>query len=101
MNDTDVGNLTDNSEKTVVGDIGLCMSGGGFRAAAFHLGTLAYLERLKLNRKLRAISTVSGGTFTGAKYILSLVEKTVFNDFFKSYYISLKKTNLVADGLKK
>lgn len=51
--------------------IGLSLSGGGFRAAAFHLGTLAYLERVGLLSRVKMLSTVSGGTFTGAKYALS------------------------------
>ena len=30
-------------------NIALALSGGGFRAASFSLGTLSYLERLKLD----------------------------------------------------
>ena len=45
--------------------IGVCMSGGGYRAAAFHLGTLSYLYDAGLGDKVTQISTVSGGTFTG------------------------------------
>lgn len=46
--------------------VGLCLSGGGYRAMLFHLGTLwrfndaAYLERLE------RISSVSGGSITTA-----------------------------------
>ena len=83
------------------GDIGICMSGGGYRAAAFHLGTLAYLDHLGLAAQITVLSTVSGGTFTGAKYILSLLEPQSFDDFFRDYYCTLKKTNLVAEGLDK
>jgi predicted acylesterase/phospholipase RssA len=83
----------------LVGNIGLCMSGGGYRAAAFHLGTLAYLQHLDLSSQIKALSTVSGGTFTGAKYVISLVEGQDFKLFFEGYYQSLKMSNLVADGL--
>ena len=86
-------------QEQLIGDIGLCMSGGGYRAAAFHLGTLAYLDRIGLTSHLSAISTVSGGSFTGAKYILSLIEKQTFDHFFSTYYQAIKMTNLVADGL--
>jgi predicted acylesterase/phospholipase RssA len=84
----------------LIGDIGLCMSGGGYRAAAFHLGTLAYIEKLALGKNLSAISTVSGGTFTGTKYIISLVEKQSFSHFFSEYYYALKNTHLLAEGLE-
>lgn len=78
--------------------VGICMSGGGYRAAAFHFGTLAYLEKLGLNAQIKALSTVSGGTFTGAKYVLSQIEHQHFSSFFKEYYNALNMTNLVADG---
>ncbi len=32
--------------------IGLCFSGGGYRAAAFSLGVLSYLNKLKYNENL-------------------------------------------------
>ncbi len=56
-------------------EIALCLSGGGYRAASFHLGTMDYLYRLKykgepLLHRVKAISTVSGGTFTGVLYAL-------------------------------
>lgn len=91
--------VVDDNSAPLIGDIGLCMSGGGYRAAAFHLGTLDYLEKLQLTKNLSAISTVSGGTFTGAKYVISLVEKQRFDCFFSEYYDGLKCTHLVAEGL--
>lgn len=87
------------ADSNSIGSIGLCMSGGGYRAAAFHLGTLDYLEQLSLREHISAISTVSGGTFTGTKYVISLVEKQSFNGFFSEYYSALKSTNLLAAGL--
>ena len=47
--------------------IGLCFSGGGYRAAAFSLGVLSYMNRTQYNgvpllEKVEALSTVSGGT---------------------------------------
>jgi predicted acylesterase/phospholipase RssA len=91
--------LSDTSEP-IIGNIGLCMSGGGYRAAAFHLGTLDYIDKLALSKNLSAISTVSGGTFTGTKYVISLVEKQPFDKFFSEYYFALKSTNLLAEGLE-
>lgn len=46
--------------------IGLTLSGGGFRAAAFHLGVFRKLASLGLLDKLDLISCVSGGSIAGA-----------------------------------
>lgn len=46
--------------------IGLCLSGGGYRAMLFHLGTLWRLNELGLLRELDRISSVSGGSITSA-----------------------------------
>ncbi|MCT7986734.1 patatin-like phospholipase family protein [Laspinema sp. A4] len=78
---------------------GLALSGGGYRAAAFHLGTLAYLDKIQLLPQLRRLSTVSGGTFTGMKYILSLVEGVPFSQFFRNFYLFLRDENLFQQGL--
>jgi len=52
--------------------IGLALSGGGFRASLFHLGTLAKLAQLDLLKHIEVISTVSGGTIIGTLYYLKL-----------------------------
>jgi NTE family protein len=39
----------------------LCLSGGGFRAAHFHLGAVLRLDELGVLGRLRTISAVSGG----------------------------------------
>lgn len=44
--------------------IGLCLSGGGYRAMLFHLGTLWRLNELAYLKKLDRISSVSGGSIT-------------------------------------
>src|SRR5438094_9386228 len=44
--------------------IGLALSGGGFRATLFHLGTLWRLNELAYLPKLDRISSVSGGSIT-------------------------------------
>ncbi|MBP6979179.1 MAG: patatin-like phospholipase family protein, partial [Lentimicrobiaceae bacterium] len=54
-------------------NLALSLSGGGYRAAAFHLGLLTYLSSVKwkdksLLERVRILSTVSGGTFTGVCY---------------------------------
>jgi NTE family protein len=49
--------------------LGLALSGGGFRAAAFHLGTLAALDELGLLSQVSNLSTVSGGTVAGVSWV--------------------------------
>jgi NTE family protein len=44
--------------------IGLCLSGGGYRAMLFHLGSLWRLNELGYLPKLARISSVSGGSIT-------------------------------------
>ncbi len=46
--------------------IGLTLSGGGFRAAAFHLGVFRALKQRNLLDKIDLISCVSGGSIAGA-----------------------------------
>ena len=50
--------------------LGLALSGGGHRAAFFHIGVLARLAELGLLRRVEVISTVSGGSIVGALYYL-------------------------------
>jgi predicted acylesterase/phospholipase RssA len=50
--------------------LGLALSGGGFRAAFFHIGVLARMAELGLLRRVEVLSTVSGGSILGALYYL-------------------------------
>ncbi len=52
--------------------LGLALSGGGFRAAFFHIGVLARMAELDLLRQVECISTVSGGSVVGAMYYLKV-----------------------------
>lgn len=46
--------------------IGLALSGGGFRATAFHLGVFRKLQSMGILWKLDLLSCVSGGSIAGA-----------------------------------
>jgi len=46
--------------------LGLALSGGGFRAAAFHLGAFKKLHELDLLWKVDLLTCVSGGSIAGA-----------------------------------
>ena len=54
--------------------IGLALSGGGYRAAVFHLGVLSYMAKNGLLENVSHISTVSGGSI-----VMGLVYR--LNDF--------------------
>src|SRR6266702_2524245 len=49
-------------------DIGVALSGGGSRAAAFHLGCLRALHDRGLLPRIRIVSGVSGGALLAALY---------------------------------
>lgn len=58
------------------GGIGLCLSGGGFRAMLFHAGALIRLNQLGYLRKLTRVSSVSGGSIIAGKLGLHWNELT-------------------------
>ena len=57
-------------ENAFYGRVGLALSGGGLRAALFHIGVLARLTELDLLRGMECLSCVSGGSIIGAYYYL-------------------------------
>ncbi len=71
--------------------IGLALSGGGYRAAAFHLGTLRALHKLRILDKVEVLSTVSGGSIVGADYVLSL-SSARYPDFEQRFIEKLKES---------
>ena len=79
--------------------IGLCFSGGGYRATFFSLGVLAYLDRIKyqdnsLLENVEAISSVSGGTILGVAYSKAAQENEFsFIDFYKKFYTHFEPKN--------
>jgi len=89
------------TQKDPFGPIALSLSGGGYRAAAFHLGSMSYLERLSLLKEVTMLSTVSGGTFTGVQYSLSLMAGIPFEDFFRDFYELIRDTHLLKLALAK
>lgn len=106
--------------------IGLALSGGGIRAAVFHLGVLKWMAELGLLEQLRHISTVSGAslavallyTKNGGRFpesgnyltsVLPAVRETILNhDIQDRALMSLtvrpwnwrKKANLLAEAIE-
>lgn len=60
--------------------VGLALSGGGFRAAAFHLGVLRKLQSLGLLASIDLLSCVSGGSIAGAFVALNWGSPSVLDD---------------------
>ena len=85
-------------------NIGMSLSGGGYRAATFHLGTLSFLntvfvgEGKTLLDYVSAMSTVSGGTITGLKYMLALAKKEDVSVMVKELFHFLYNEDLVEDA---
>ncbi len=50
----------------VDGQIGVAVSGGGYRASAWGMGTLLYLVDTSLHEQVSTVSSVSGGSITNA-----------------------------------
>ncbi|NQY54506.1 MAG: patatin-like phospholipase family protein [Campylobacteraceae bacterium] len=71
---------------------GLALSGGGFRASFFHLGTLAKLAECDMLKDIEVLSTVSGGSIIGVLYYLKLqklLEEKYDINITKDDYIEL------------
>jgi NTE family protein len=87
--------------------IALAMSGGGFRAALFHLGSLTRLNELGVLTKLATISGVSGGSLVAAhlatwfdwpmRTVISQANWTAFADELHAFAARDQRT--VAMGL--
>ncbi len=58
-------------------NIALCLSGGGYRAALFHLGVLRFLHRIGVLQNVKAISSVSGGSIISAHLVRMLKENEI------------------------
>jgi len=54
--------------------IALCLSGGGYRAALFHLGATRRLHELGILPQVRSISSVSGGSILAAFLATQMVK---------------------------
>lgn len=61
--------------------LGLSLSGGGYRAAAFHLGTLRKLHEMGILERVDVMSTISGGSITGAYYCLNNKDFGAFEEY--------------------
>lgn len=72
--------------------IGLALSGGGYRAAAFHLGTMKSLHRLGILPNVDVISSVSGGSIIAAYYLLN--KDKDFSEFEQTFKEKLQRSSM-------
>ena len=87
-------------------EIAIALSGGGYRAAMFHLGTLSYLHHLHIDEEhtfldmVNTISTISGGTLTGLWYMLQYSQDAICDDSFRDLYFKLINSKVAEKGFK-
>lgn len=75
-----------------VSRLGLALSGGGFRAAFYHIGVLAKMAELGMLKHVESLSTVSGGSIVGVAYYLllkELLETTADEDITDEHYVKI------------
>lgn len=81
-------------------EIAISLSGGGFRAAMFHLGTLDYLQHIHFKDgtsvldNINAISTISGGSLTGLWYMQHYCKGTDLQKAFADLYQLLENSDI-------
>lgn len=63
--------ILDTADNEPTDGIGLCLSGGGYRAMVFHIGALWRLAEARRLKSLTRISSVSGGSITAAVLALA------------------------------
>jgi len=81
--------------------LALSLSGGGYRAAAFHLGVLTFLHRIDLLRNVRAISTASGGSIAAAFYAHALARGESFEQFSDRFKKFLLDVDVIDEALSR
>ena len=95
-------------------NIAISLSGGGYRATAFHLGALSLLDEIKFSysesgapkksllENVKVLSTVSGGSIVGARYAIDAADKEKpFKDTYRKIYKLLDEDTLLEDAFNK
>jgi NTE family protein len=76
--------------------IGLALSGGGYRAMVFHVGALIRLNEVALLRKIKRISSVSGGSITAGVLGTSWNELNFTKDVASNFGIVVDRVREMA-----
>lgn len=81
-------------------EIALSLSGGGYRAAVYHLGVISYLESLKMPEDeclldyVNSISGISGGALITLSYSLSESDNVGRKGYIRDMYNKIISNNL-------
>jgi NTE family protein len=77
--------------------IGLALSGGGYRAMVFHVGALIRLNETGLLRKIKRISSVSGGSITAGVLGMSWKDLKFTDDVAVNFDVVVEQVRQMAD----
>ncbi len=85
-------------------NIALAFSGGGFRAASFSLGVMSYFNHISFNgdtllKKVKYISSASGGTYTAALYALYNSRGEDFDKMYRKLCSAMNNQELLEKAL--
>jgi NTE family protein len=90
--------FSETAPQAVSDRIGLALSGGGIRAAVFHLGVLRRLAFERLLERISVISTVSGGSLiTAAIFSQAGMKWPSSDDYLESVYPELRRRITASD----
>src|SRR5512138_2159604 len=76
--------------------LALCLSGGGYRAALFHLGVLRCLHEMGILQTVSTVSSVSGGSIISAyiakrMFDLGIKNQIQFNDWEQDISVGFRE----------
>jgi len=85
-------------------NIALAFSGGGFRAAAYSLGCLKYLDRIKIDdepllKNVKYISSTSGGSITNLVYSAAIFKGGSLDEAYEVLNNEMLGDKLLAEAL--
>lgn len=81
-------------------ELTLCFSGGGYRAAVYHLGVLTFLNEVRLNEggtlldHVHTITSISGGALPAITHAVSEAEGRDREETFRQLYHKIVNTNI-------
>jgi predicted acylesterase/phospholipase RssA len=106
MNQPPASTVSDKPDIVHFQEIALALSGGGFRAAAYTLGCLSYLERVvykgqPLLQNVKYISSASGGSITALFYALEKAKGSSFQEIFESLFNFLEDSRAIESAFQK
>jgi NTE family protein len=89
--------LLDKQPALLEDGIGLALSGGGYRAMIFHVGALIRLNETGLLRKIKRISSVSGGSITAGVLGTSWKDLKFADDVAVNFDVVVERVRQMAD----